>query len=232
VSELPDLIVSDIMMPEMDGYQLLAKLKGDDRFRSTPVIMLTALADLKDKLKALRIGVDDYMLKPFEEEELLARIDNLLRNSWERQNHFRKQAEKTLNPNDGENKRGKDKESIKEIIKSSEQNTHSEEESEWLAELEITVKKGITDFEFTAGQLANQMAVSKRSLELKLKKLTGLSPRKYIQEIRFNQARQLLENREVKSVKALAYQMGMKDASHFSKLYKKRFGRLPSEYFE
>ncbi|MCC6463562.1 MAG: response regulator, partial [Saprospiraceae bacterium] len=77
---LPELILSDVMMPVMDGFQLLEKLKSDDRYRHIPVVMLTARADLRDKLRALRIGVDDYLLKPFEEDELLARVDNLLRN--------------------------------------------------------------------------------------------------------------------------------------------------------
>ena len=79
-----DLIISDIMMPEMDGFQLLHKLKSSDVFRHLPIIMLTARADLQDKLKALRIGVDDYLLKPFEEDELLARIDNLLQHNLQR----------------------------------------------------------------------------------------------------------------------------------------------------
>jgi len=73
------LIMTDVIMPFMDGFELLAKIKSDDRFRHIPVIMLTALSDIRDKLKALRIGVDDYILKPFVEEELLARIENLLR---------------------------------------------------------------------------------------------------------------------------------------------------------
>ena len=78
--KMPDLIISDIMMPVMDGFQLLEKLKGDDRWRHIPVVMLTARADMRDKLRALRIGVDDYVLKPFEEDELLARVENLLSN--------------------------------------------------------------------------------------------------------------------------------------------------------
>ena len=75
-----DLILSDLMMPVMDGYQLLERLKTSDLYRHLPVIMLTARADIKDRLKALRIGVDDYLLKPFNEMELLARVDNLLKN--------------------------------------------------------------------------------------------------------------------------------------------------------
>ncbi|MFQ5447139.1 MAG: ATP-binding protein, partial [Saprospiraceae bacterium] len=87
-----DLILSDIMMPVMDGFQLLEKLKGSDVWRNIPVIMLTARADISDKLKALRIGVDDYLLKPFEEEELLVRIDNLLKN-YQKRRQFVQPAE-------------------------------------------------------------------------------------------------------------------------------------------
>ena len=79
--EMPDLILSDIMMPEMDGYQLLSHIKSSQEFERIPVVMLTAKADTEDKLKALRIGVDDYILKPFEEEELKVRIENLLKHS-------------------------------------------------------------------------------------------------------------------------------------------------------
>ncbi|MCB0632694.1 MAG: tetratricopeptide repeat protein, partial [Lewinella sp.] len=74
------LIVSDVMMPKMDGFELLSRIKNSDRYRHLPVIMLTARSEMKDKLKALRIGVDDYLLKPFVEEELISRIQNLLRN--------------------------------------------------------------------------------------------------------------------------------------------------------
>lgn len=81
----PDLIVSDIMMPVMDGFQLLEKLKTDDNLRSLPIVMLTARAEMQDRLKALRIGVDDYLTKPFEEEELFARLKNLLNNAKMRQ---------------------------------------------------------------------------------------------------------------------------------------------------
>jgi DNA-binding response OmpR family regulator len=79
-SSLPHLVLSDLMMPVMDGHQLLEKLKSDDATRHIPVIMLTARVDVRDKLRALSIGVDDYLLKPFDEEELLVRIENLLKN--------------------------------------------------------------------------------------------------------------------------------------------------------
>ena len=227
-----DLIISDIMMPEMDGYQLLEKLKGADRFRATPVIMLTALADLKDKLKALRIGVDDYMLKPFEEEELLARIDNLLHNSRQRKAFYQQAIGSQIIPPSDTSSNESMEQLNNEAMKPWNHETITQTDLEWLEELEQIVQREIPNTQFTITQLAHEMAMSKRNLELKIKSLTGLSPSKYIQEIRFSEARTRLESGEVKSIKVLAYQLGMKDTSHFSKLYKQRFGRLPSEYLE
>ena len=214
------LIISDIMMPEMDGYQLLDKLKTDDRFRATPVIMLTALAELKDKLKALRIGVDDYMTKPFEEEELIARIDNLLRNSQLRQAFYQTQNG-VINDNASQLTKPAKQPSI----------VLSQEDTEWLTDLEKTVKTEMGNFEFNVELLAQRCLMSRRKLERKLKGLTGLTPAQYIQEIRYAEARFLLETQTVKSIKAVVYQIGIKDSTNFSRTFKKRFGRVPSSYF-
>lgn len=220
ITQKPALIISDIMMPEMDGYQLLNKLKNDDRLRATPVIMLTALAELKDKLKALRIGVDDYMTKPFEEEELIARIDNLLRNSLIRQTFYQQEIA-LLDANDTAIS-----ESAKEVTI-----TYSQEDTEWLKNMEMQTKTQIPQFEFNVERLANLLLMSRRKLERKLKSLTGLTPAQYIQEIRYNEARYLLETQSIKSVKMLIAQIGVKDATNFRRNFKKRFGRSPSSYF-
>jgi len=108
----------------------------------------------------------------------------------------------------------------------------SKKEMEWLTQLEAMVKMELPNFDFTAQHLATKMAMSKRSLEVKTKKLTGLSPRKYIQDDRFQEAFRLLENREVESVKELAFQIGMRDRANFSRLFKKRFGQLPSFFLK
>ncbi len=227
VNRQPDLIISDIMMPLMDGYQLLSKLKGNDLFRNLPVIMLTARAEMQDKLKAIRIGVDDYMLKPFEEEELFARIENLLRNSQQRKIAFEK-FQLAITKSQNVTQIGSASETELEFLQLPQ---ISADELNWLEEVENTVKIELTNFEFNVERLSEKMALSKRQLERKLKRLTGITPRKYIQEVRFNYARNLLENKSESSVKAVAYSIGVKDVAHFSKLFKERFGKLPSEYF-
>lgn len=205
--KLPDLILSDVMMPKMDGFQLLERLKGDDRWRHLPVVMLTARADLHDKLRALRIGVDDYLLKPFEEEELLARVGNLLQNAG------RRSAPKETRTS------GKNNEAAQ----------FSAEDLAWLEQFEQVVERRIPYYDLTADLLADDMAMSRSTLFRQLKRLTGLTPTEYVDEARFQKARLLLETRAVSSVKAAAYAIGLKQVKHFSLNYKKRFGKSPSE---
>ncbi|MEO1257607.1 MAG: ATP-binding protein [Bacteroidota bacterium] len=210
----PSLIISDIMMPVMDGYQLLGRLKSDDRWRQVPTIMLTARAELDDKLKALRIGVDDYMLKPFGEQELLLRIENLLKNSRARQTATQKKAP-----------------AIDPQVTSTDNLPLTPLDHQWLAELETLVKDNLDRFEFTVDDLAHKMAMSRRQFYYEVKKLTGLTPNQYIQEIRFAQARRLLESGSHRSVKSVVYAVGLKDTAYFSRQFKKRYGKLPSAFF-
>ena len=199
------LILSDIMMPEMDGFQLLEFLKGSDEYRHIPVVMLTAKADTADRLKALRIGVDDYLLKPFYEAELVARVENLLANVNQKQV-----------PGDAESES-----SAPQILRY---------EQEWLINLESTIQDKLGDFNLTAEVLASSMAMSRARFFREIKRLTGLTPNQYLMEARFQKARKLLELGEVSSVKAASYEVGFKQVKYFSQQFKKRFGRLPSEY--
>lgn len=203
-----DLIVSDVMMPQMDGFELLKKLKSTPGWNSIPIIILTARAGLKDKLYALRTGVDDYMIKPFEQEELLARVENLLNNRKERQKYAPKMS---LDQN------------LKGL---------SNENVQWLSRLEQFVQKNIGNFDLSAEMIASEMALSRSQLFRKLKYLTGLTPIKYVQEIRFNHARALLENKTFSNVKPIAYEVGFKQVKYFSQQFKKRFGKTPSSYLE
>jgi len=209
-----DLIISDVMMPEMDGFTLLEKLKEDNRYQLLPVIMLTALARRESRLRALRIGVDDYLLKPFEEEELLARIQSLLRN-------YQLRSEE---PDPAE---GTEREAEQEALGT---RPESEEELEWLAKMERITLERLGDTNFKVGDLADDLSVSTRQLFRRVKQLTGLTPNQYLQEARLEAARRMLEQKRFSSVKSVAYEVGFKDTRYFSRQYKARFGRLPSGY--
>ena len=200
-----DLILSDLMMPVMDGFKLLEKLKAENSTRHIPVIMLTARAETTDKLKALRIGVDDYLLKPFDEEELNVRIDNLLQNLSIRKLEIENQNTEPL------------------------QAITYEEDRLWLENFEQFIKKNIADELLSIPAIGNEFAMSESTLLRTLKRLTGLSPIQYLQEIRMNEARGLLENRIFKSVAIVAKKVGFSDSKTFSRSFKKRFGKLPSD---
>lgn len=204
-SESPNLIVSDIMMPVMDGFQLLERLKGDDRFRHIPVVMLTARAEFQDKLRALRIGVDDYLAKPFEEEELLARIGNLLQRQQVRMNTGDSEAPP-----------------LQQV---------SQADADWLAGLEAWTAANLHNDLLDVGAMADQMALSERQLLRRLKQLTGISPQKYIAEMRLQKARDLLERGVYRSVAEVAYAAGFNHPKVFSRDYRSRFGKLPSSYW-
>ncbi len=203
-----DLIISDVMMPVMDGFELLEKLKSNEQLSGLPVVMLTARAALQDKLKALRIGVDDYMLKPFDEEELLVRVANLISNYRER--------EKTALETEEDDKFA----------------GVSGEDRVWLEELETYTQHNAGNFNLTADMMADEMALSRTQLFRKIKQLTGLTPTQYVQEVRFSQARALLENKSYATVKAVAYEVGFKHVKNFSQQFKKRYGKSPSDYLK
>ena len=216
----PALIISDIMMPIMDGYQLLEQLKTSEKHQFIPVIMLTALANADHKLKALRIGVDDYMLKPFSEDELMARIENLLKHSVLRQEFIAENPANLL-----EEEEGILNESVDTIT-----NQLSLTDVDWLADLEKITLKKLGNVNFTIVQLAKEMGQSRWQFNRRLKTLTGLTARQYLLETRPTQARTLLEQGDYKNVKAITYTVGIKDLQHFSHQFKARFGKSPSEY--
>lgn len=200
-----NLILSDLMMPILDGYQLLKQLKSDDKTRQIPVVMLTARADSNDKLKALRIGVDDYLVKPFDEEELLVRIQNLLANQV--------------------NREGIDSDSED----SDEAGEMAEPDRVWLATFEAFVQDNLSSGIVSVSSLAVEFAMSESTLLRHLKRLTGLTPKQYLSEIRLNMALRMLEKRTNKSIAQIASAVGYADSRSFSRSFKKRFGKLPSE---
>lgn len=214
---VPDLIISDVMMPVMDGFQLLDKLKSNDSYRHIPMLMLTARASMQDKLKALRIGVDDYMTKPFEQDELYARVDNLLKNTTERTKWIT-EVEPEL-----------DKEAADQTIKE-EVVTISETDRAWLEELEGFVQKYLSDSRLNTNYLADELHMSRSQLFRRLKKITGLSPSQYIKEFRLKKAYELLENNTYDSIKAVSLSVGITHRTTFNTQFKERFGKLPSDY--
>ncbi len=205
-----DLIISDLMMPIMDGFQLVETIRNHPDYLHIPLIMLTARADQQSKLKALRIGVDDFLAKPFDEEELLARIEHLLAFAAKR-NEIHEEESSTESEDTSDSKL-------------------SQADLAWLAEMEQLVRTHLDSFELNAQSLADKLSISRVQLYRKLKKCTGLSPSEYLQEVRYRTARELMETQQVDSVKAAAYQVGIRHLGKFAGEFKKRFGKSPSQF--
>lgn len=205
VNILPDVIVSDIMMPGMDGNELCLKLKSNIKTSHIPIILLTAKAGKRNKLDGLIQGADAYMTKPFDAEELLVRINNLITSKENMIIHLEDLKEN--------NKRNLIPKSI---------------EQDFLRKVKAIVQEHLGDEKFTVEILATQVGFSRSQLHRKLKAITGKSANYIIREYRLLEANEILKARKM-TVSETAYAVGYSNLSYFTKSFKEKFGYLPSE---
>lgn len=205
-TETFDLILSDVMMPRMDGFSLKEKVNSLPGMRQIPFIMLTARVRDEDKLEGLSLGVDDYITKPFSTGELLARIKNALGNKIERENWLKENLGIELFP---------------DPLDSTEQKI--------LKDAERCVLNNLSDTEFKVGDLARSIGYGERQLRRVIKSLTGFTPVGFILEIRMLKAFQLLENHQYLSVSEVRDEVGIESPSYFTTKFKDRFGINPKE---
>jgi signal transduction histidine kinase/DNA-binding response OmpR family regulator len=197
--QMPSLIISDVMMPEMDGFVLLRHLKAHEILCRIPVVMLTAIADETSKYYALNIGVDDYICKPFNHRELLARVSNLLNNLQERAAFMAKDQHEAV------------------VV--------SPADLQWLKSLEELVIAHAGKKSLDIATISYEMAVSERQLFRNIKRVTGLTPNKYIRSVRLQLARSAIESGKYKTISEIAYLVGFDTPAYFSKLFKEYYGR-------
>lgn len=212
--DLYDLVISDIMMPAMDGYALLQKTRAHPKLGFIPFLMLTALTSDDDKLKALRLGVDAFVTKPFETLELKTRIRRLTDKQQLRRAYIKEQSA---------------------IAKLDTPSPAVEAEPErydeaWLQKLEAIVRENLSRPEFKVTDLAFELHVSERTLRNYTKAYTGMPPSTYLQKARLDQALIYLREKKYKTVGEVAYTVGFKDTRYFSKLFKQTHGKAPSAY--
>lgn len=204
--KVPDIIISDVMMPKMDGFQLCEKLKTDEMTSHIPVILLTARATKESKLEGLETGADDYLIKPFDAEELLVRINNLIE----------------------QRRRLREKFASKLSFTPEEVSVNSVDESFMQRALGI-MDEHLADPDFTAEQFASEMGHSRSGLHQKLKGLTGLSATEFIRSIRLKRAASLIRQNSG-SISEIAYSVGFNHLSWFAECFRKQFGLSPSDY--
>jgi signal transduction histidine kinase/ligand-binding sensor domain-containing protein/DNA-binding response OmpR family regulator len=204
----PDLVVSDISMPEMDGTELCNKIKHDNRTKHIPVILLTALAGEELQLKGLETGANDYMTKPFNFEILLSKIKNQLIQKEQFKKTYQKQIE----------------------VKPSDVSIESPNEK-FMQQALALVEKNISEPDFSVEEMSKGMFMSRVALYKKLLSLTGKTPIEFIRQIRLKRAAQLLEKSEM-TVSEVAYEVGFNNPKYFSKYFKAEFDMLPSIYMD
>ena len=205
IESIPDLIISDIMMPEMDGYTLCKKLKADERTSHIPIILLTAKSGETDKLIGLATGADDFLTKPFSTKELSIRVRNLI----EIRQTLRKKFSSSL------------------VIKPKEVATGSVDKL-FLEKAIKIVENNISNDKFSVEEFSLEMNLSHSQLHRKLKALLNQSAIQFIRSIRMQRALELLQNNSG-TVAEIAWQVGFGDPSYFTKTFSKHFGYLPSD---
>uniref|UniRef100_UPI003594795C hybrid sensor histidine kinase/response regulator transcription factor n=1 Tax=Aquiflexum sp. TaxID=1872584 RepID=UPI003594795C len=206
LKKIPDLIISDVMMPEMDGIELCGKLKSDEKTSHIPIILLTAKSEEDHILKGLEVGADDYMLKPFGIKQLLVRIQKLI--ELRRDLRIRYSGKTSIAPN--------------EIAVTS-------TDEKFLEKVQNIVDEDLGDSNFTVDEFCKKLGMSRMQLHRKLTALTGLSTSAFIRDQRLRLALQRLE-KSGDSISEIAYAVGFSSPSYFIKCFKETYQMTPNEY--
>ena len=206
-----DLIISDVMMPEMNGYELTEAVKSDQDYSHLPIILLTAKIQDTDREEALKVGADDYIAKPFRLSDLQLRIDNIIANRQRIQREFKQQT-------------------IAET-KQKVQETPSPD-NEFLKRAIQCVNDHLDDADFDRDAFAREMGASQSTLYNKLRATTGMNVSSFIRHIRMKAIDDIIRQQPDLRVSDLAYKVGFKDPKYFATTFKKEFGMQPKEYIE
>ncbi|RPH34084.1 MAG: response regulator [Bacteroidales bacterium] len=205
-TSMPDLIVSDIMMPILDGYELCRRLKTDIITCHIPIILLTAKTSDVGKIEGLEKGADDYLIKPFNPVELKKRIENLIELRQQLQRKYRQEV--LLNPN-------------VVIAKSMDER--------FLEKIRSIIESNISSPDLTVEKLYTELGISRSNFHSKFRALTGQSANQYIRTYRLKRALQLIEQ-HAGNIAQIAYDVGFTSTSYFTKCFKYEFGKIPSDY--
>ena len=205
LQEIPDLVISDVMMPVMDGFELCKKLKTDDRTSHVPVILLTARVEDGDKVTGLETGADAYLIKPFNSVELLVRVNNLI----EIRNKMRAKFSGKL------------------MVKPAEIAVTSRDRL-FMQRVIVAVDKYLDDAHFSVEQLGREMFMSTSQINRKLKALINQPAVRFIRQQRLRRAMEMLKN-NAGSIGEISFKVGFEDPGYFTKVFKSYFGCLPSE---
>ena len=205
-----DLVISDVMMPKMDGFTMLRMIKTNINISHIPVIMLTSKADVGNRLEGLERGADAFLAKPFDMQELHTVVDNLIQNRQRLKGKYtgaQQQADRVEQPE----VKGNDELLMERIMKA--------------------VNKNLSNSDFNVDMLTQEVGISRAQLHRKMKEMTGISTSEFIRNIRLEQAARLLREQKI-NITQVAYTVGFSNLAHFSTIFRKHFGVSPSEFAE
>ena len=221
----PSLLVCDVMLPDMSGYDIVKKIRQQHVLRNIPIMMLTALDDERHQIKGYEAGADDYMVKPCNYHILIARIVQLIK--WNRRTESRVQApdpaEATGQGASPHNPDSQQAEADSTLL------ITSKADKRLLEKINAIIAQHISDSNFSVDQMAEMMKMGRTKFYGKVKELTGESPNKLLIAERMRLAAQLLEEGEL-NISEISYRVGIEDASYFNKCFKQHFGMSPSQY--
>jgi DNA-binding response OmpR family regulator len=202
----PDLIIADVMMPRMNGFELVEALRNDDTLRGVPVLLLTARAAEPDAVRGLREGADDYVTKPFSMPELTVRIERLLQRRRTVLDQFRQRA----------------------LMPRPDISVSSNDEA-FLDRVTDAMAEHFARRTFSTGDLAAEVGLSPRQLQRKLKRLTGETPSSFLRTYRLQYAAELLRD-DAGTISEIAYRVGFGTPDTFSRHFRERYGCPPSKF--
>ena len=207
---IPDLIISDIMMPKMDGNELTRRLKNDEKTSHIPIILLTAKSEQQSRLEGLETGADDYLTKPFDTKELQIRINNLI--------SIRRKLQEKYSRTD-----------FVPVNKSGEKKLSSLEE-QFMNKVLEAIENHLSDEEFSIEQFSSEVGMSRVQLHRKLKALSGKSASIYLRSVRLNKAKKMIEEQKG-NISEIAYSVGFSSPQYFTRCFKEEYGFPPSDLF-
>ncbi len=207
-SRMPSLIISDVVMPGIDGIELCKRLKGEISTSHIPIILLSAKSEVEDKIQGMEFGADDYIEKPFHFRFLDARVTNMLKSRKMLQERYRKEL----------------------IIEPSQVTPFSHDEK-MLVQIRDYIEEHLSDPELGVNHLAYHVGVSRTMMFMKLKELIGYSPQEFIKAVRLKKAAQMLHKTDF-TVSEIAYRVGFKYPKYFSTCFQQEYSKTPSEYRE
>lgn len=211
---IPDIIISDVMMPEKDGFEVCNALKNDERTSHIPILLLTAKADIDSKIEGLSRGADAYLAKPFDRQELMVRLAQMVAKKEKLIAYFSKKYSNALV-------------SLPSLEQIKAENEPIQVENVFVQKVRKIVAAHYADEDFSLPQLCQKIGMSRSQLFRKMKALMAISPSEFIRNYRMQEAKKLLESGEW-NVSEVAWKVGFKHLPHFSKTFQETFGYPPS----